>query len=107
MITITEFLNAISPIVKYQGLQECLRFKTDQGETLEMRKITIRKDGTNETGTGLLLHNIADEAGENDRISGGLANIELDESTAETLLNTAQWSKNFRIDGHNFYLFTE
>ena len=107
MVKIESFRMKGAIIAKFQGEQKFMRFTTADGAQMEMQEIKIREDGTNNTSTGLLLHNVSDEAHDNDRISGGIANVELSEDTAETLLNTAAWTKDFRQDGRGYYIFTE
>jgi hypothetical protein len=94
-------------IAKYQGEQNLIRFTTEAGAKMEMQEIQTRDDGTNKTATGLLLHYVPDESGDEDRISGGIAGVELTADTAEMLLNSANWTADFRIDGHGYYIFTE
>lgn len=79
------------------------------GKTIELFAIQIRKDGTNETGNGYLLHDATDEANERDKISGGIANVDEPETVEdfENLMQLAAWTADFRIDGNGFYIFTE
>ena len=87
--------------------KELLKIEQD-GKSFTLFAIQIRKDGTRQHGTGYLIHDDADEDGSRDRISGGIAGVEpttLEE--AESMIELARWTADFRIDGHGYYIFTE
>jgi hypothetical protein len=79
------------------------------GKTIELYSIQIRMDGSNQTGSGFLLHDAADEANDRDKISGGIAGVDAPETAEEfdNFVKLSNWTSNFRIDGNGYYIFTE
>lgn len=87
--------------------KELLKIEQD-GKSCTLFAIQIRTDGTKQTGAGYLLHDDADEAGERDRISGGISGVEpTTPEEAANMIELASWTDDFRIDGNGYYIRTE
>lgn len=85
--------------------KELIQFQAD-GKSFTLFAIQIREDGTRQTFPGYLIHDNADESGDRDRISGGIAGVDPTEQI-DSFMQLSHWTADFRIDGNGYYIFTE
>lgn len=85
--------------------KELTKFQAD-GKSFTLFAIQIREDGTNQTAPGYLIHDDADEAGDRDRLTGGIAGVDPVENL-DSFMELSIWTADFRIDGNGYYIFTE
>ena len=86
-----------------------IRYTDFYGEDITLYAVRIRKAGTREVSDGILCHNNRFQNDGNDYLSGGIVGMNNPENAeeADALIRLSSWTRDFRIDRNEYYIFAD